>query len=329
MPEPGSAPLGPEVLRLDAAAECERISSWMREVIGQQMQRRGCVVALSGGIDSALCAALAVQAVGPGKVFGLLMPERESSPESEARARELCQVLGIQFLCTDITAPLAALGCYAQRDAAVQRLFPGYGEGWRCRIVIGGGRQGRINAFHLDVQTPEGEQHRVRLPHREYLQIVAATNFKQRVRKTLEYFHADRLNHAVVGTPNRLELQQGFFVKQGDGAADLKPIAHLYKTQVHLLARHLGVPAAICEARSTTDTYTLAQGQDEFFFALPLAQMDLAAWAHERGLPAQALANALGLAPDDARHILADIEAKRRAARHLLAPAQMLEPLPG
>ena len=122
-----------------------------------------------------------------------------------------------------------------------------------------------------------------RLPLQEYLQIVAATNFKQRIRKTLEYFHADRLNYAVVGTPNRLEYDQGFFVKNGDGAADVKPIAHLYKTQVYALARHLGLPEEICNGAPTTDTYSLPQGQDEFYFALPYDQMDLALWALNHG----------------------------------------------
>jgi NAD+ synthase len=187
--------------------------------------------------------------------------------------------------------------------------------------------QGGINHFKLIAQAPDGTRHDVRLPLREYLQIVAATNFKQRVRKTMEYFHADRLNHAVVGTPNRLEFDQGFFVKLGDGSADLKPIAHLYKTQVYAMAHALGLPASICAAQPTTDTYSLPQGQDEFYFALPYAQMDQALWSLNHGVDAATLGLQLGLDEAGAQRVFDDIAAKRRAARYLHASALTVEPV--
>jgi NAD+ synthase len=177
------------------------------------------------------------------------------------------------------------------------------------------------------VQAPNGEQHEARLPLRAYLQIVAATNHKQRIRKTLEYYHADRLNYAVIGTPNRLEYDQGFFVKNGDGAADLKPIAHLYKTQVYALARHLGLPDEVCNAQPTTDTYSLAQGQDEFYFALPYQQMDIALWAHGHAVPAEELAPALGLSTEQAQRVYTDIDSKRRTTRYLHAVPVLVEPV--
>jgi NAD+ synthase len=191
--------------------------------------------------------------------------------------------------------------------------------------VIAGGLEGRVNHFNLVVQTPAGETCEARLGLREYLQIVAATNFKQRIRKTVEYFHADRLNYAVIGTPNRLEYDQGFFVKNGDGSADVKPIAHLYKTQVYAMARHLGLPEDICSATPTTDTYSLAQGQDEFYFALPYAQMDLALWALNHGCAATELAVALGVTTEQAEFVYADIQAKRKTTRYLHAKAVLVE----
>jgi NAD+ synthase len=285
------------------------------------------VVAISGGIDSSVCAALAVRALGAGKVYGLLLPERDSSGFSTARGRQLAEHLGITYEVFDIAPALQALGCYRQRDDAIRRVFPAYGEGWKNKIVIAGGLSSGINYFKLVVADPAGALHEARLPVREYLQIVAATNFKQRVRKTMDYFHADRLNYAVIGTPNRLEYDQGFFVKVGDGAADLKPIAHLYKTQVYAMARALGLPAEICNAVPTTDTYTLAQGQDEFYFALPYAQMDLALWALNHGVPAAELGAALGLDASRAQKVYDDIEAKRRTARYLHAAAETVEPV--
>jgi NAD+ synthase len=309
--------LDPSVFHIDHLAEADRIAAWMREMLAQRLHRRGLVVAISGGIDSSVCAALAVRALGAGKVFGLLMPERDSSGFSTERGRALAEHLGIAHEVFDIAPALEALGCYRQRDEAIRRVFPAYAEGWKNKIVIAGGLAGGINYFKLVVQAPDGLRHESRLPLREYLQIVAATNFKQRVRKTMDYFHADRLNYAVVGTPNRLEYDQGFFVKVGDGAADVKPIAHLYKTQVYAMARALGLPAAICNAEPTTDTYSLAQGQDEFYFALPHAQMDVALWAANHGVPAAELGAALGLDAARAERVYADIEAKRRAASYL------------
>ena len=273
------------VLDLDPRAEADRLGEGLREAV-RALHKRGAVVAISGGVDSGVCAALAVRALGPERVLGLILPERESSAESAKRARTLIAQLGVESLEQDITPTLEALGCYHWRDEAARRVLPDYGPGWRMKIALAGGLEGRINYFRLVVQGPDGARHEARLGLREYLEIVAATSFKQRVRKTLEYFHADRLNYAVIGTPNRLEYDQGFFVKNGDGAADIKPIAHLYKSQVYALAAHLGLPAGIAAAHPTTDTYSLPQGQDELYFALPFRQMDLALWASSHGVPA-------------------------------------------
>jgi NAD+ synthase len=317
-------PLGPAVLNYDCEAEAQRICEWIPRVLTQRLRRRGLVVAISGGIDSSVCAALSVRALGPKKVFGLLLPEQDSSGFSTERGRLLAEHLGIEYQVHDIAPALAALGCYTQRDEAIRRVIPAYGEGWKNKIVIAGGTEGGINFFKLVVQSPSGEQQTVRLPLKEYLQIVAATNFKQRVRKTMDYYHADRLNYAVVGTPNRLEYDQGFFVKNGDGSADLKPIAHLYKTQVYAMARHLGLPEAICSAVPTTDTYSLPQGQDEFYFALPYAQMDLALWALEHQRSAEELGQALGISAAQAQRVYDDIRAKRRATEYLAAAPELI-----
>jgi len=319
--------LSPKVLELDGDHEVERICGMLRDACARQLRRRGLVVATSGGIDSSVCLALAVRAVGRERVLALVLPERDSSESSAHRANILARHLGVSQVTHDIAPTLEAIGCYRWRDEAYRRALPEYGEGWRSKIVIKGGIEGRINHFVLVAQSPDGSTREVRLGVSEYLQIVAATNFKQRIRKTLEYFHADRLNHAVVGTPNRLEYDQGFFVKNGDGSADVKPIAHLYKSQVYFLARHMGLPAEVCAAIPTTDTYSLPQGQDEFYFALPYAQMDLALWALNHGRPAGELAAALGVTEAQARRVYADIELKRRTTAYLHARPVLVEPV--
>lgn len=307
------------VFDIDYLAEADRIGEGIRAALRDILHRRGLVVAMSGGIDSSVCAALAVRALGTKKVFGLLLPERDSSSASGARGRALAEHLGIEYTVHDIAPALEAIGCYDWRDAAIRSVFPDYGAGWRNKIVISGGIQGGVNHFFLVVQDPAGNLQEKRLPLKEYLQIVAATNYKQRIRKTVEYFHADRLNYAVVGTPNRLEYDQGFFVKNGDGSADVKPIAHLYKTQVYAMARALELPEEITSAVPTTDTYSLPQGQDEFYFALPYQQMDLALWALNNGVGPDALGRAIGISAEQAEWVFEDIRKKRSTTAYLHA----------
>lgn len=317
-----------DVLKFDEQAEIDKIAARLREILRNDVHRRGLVVAISGGIDSSVCAALAVRAVGKDKVFGLLLPERDSSSDSSVRGKLLAETLGIQYAVEDIAPALEAIGCYRWRDQAIKSALPEYGPGWKNKIAIAGGLEGQVNHFKLIAQSPAGEIKEVRLGLKDYLQIVAATNFKQRIRKTMEYFHADRLNYAVVGTPNRLEYDQGFFVKNGDGSADVKPIAHLYKSQVYALARFMKLPPQICSATPTTDTYSLPQGQDEFYFALPYAQMDLALWAHNHKVPAAQLAAVLGVDTAHAEFVYTDIENKRKMSRVLLRPGILVESVP-
>ena len=309
------------LLQLDCEKETGRVSAALREQVLGQFRRRGAVLGISGGIDSAVVAALCVRAFGPGKVLGLLMPERDSSDDALRLGRMVAQHLGIEALVEDIAPALEGAGCYRRQAEAIRTLFPQYGEGWKCKLVLPSILESdRLNVTRLTVQSPGGEVSSARLTPAAYLQIVAATNYKQRVRKMTEYYHADRLNYAVAGTPNRLEYDQGFFVKQGDGAADVKPIAHLYKTQVYQLAAYLGVPEEVRRRPPTTDTFSMPQTQEEFYFALPYDRMDLCLYALNHGFDAEAVAPEVGLAPEQVRRVFKDIEAKRRATRYLHLP---------
>ncbi len=316
-------------LRFDPAKSVQAISAKMRESIYTTLIRKGAVVAVSGGIDSSVCAALAVESLGKDKVFALLLPEIDSSSSSRILGEKLCNHLGISFEVKDIASTLEAIGCYKWRDDAIRSVFPDYSEGWKNKIVISQNllESDRLTFFKLVVESPDGRRMEKRLPLKPYLQVVAATSFKQRIRKTLEYFHADRLNYAVLGTPNRLEYDQGFFVKNGDGSADVKPIAHLYKSQVYELGKYLGLPEAICNAKPTTDTYSLEQGQDEFYFVLPYEKMDVALFGLNNGKSPEEVGNEIRLNPDQVKRIFRDIRAKRKTTLPLHLRPLLVEPI--
>jgi NAD+ synthase len=317
-------------LRIDAAAMTGHIAGSLRHQVQKILRRRGIVLGLSGGVDSSVVAGLCVRALGPESVLGILMPENDSDPESERLGRAVAERFGIEVVLEDIGPALAASGCYARRDAFIRRVFPEYGAGWKSKIVLrkANGTAG-YNIFHLVVQSPDGRQESARMPPEVYLGVVATTNMKQRTRKQIEYFHADRLSYAVAGTPNRLEWDQGFFVKNGDGAADVKPIAHLYKSQVYQLAEYLDVPEEIRSRPPTTDTYSLSQTQEEFFFGVSLRTLDLCMYGLDRGVPAEDIAPAAGLTADQVQQVYRDIQGRRRTTRYLHEAPLLVDALGG
>jgi NAD+ synthase len=317
-----------DVLRLDAEAECTKIGAAMRRQL-LQIRRKGIVLGLSGGIDSSVTAALAVRALGPERVFGLCMPEADSDPESLELGRLMAEHLGIRYAVEDIAPALAALHCYTRRNAAVASVVPGFDATWKFKLVLSEASDGRLNFFYVVARSPVGTEVRERLPLDAYLAIVAATNFKQRVRKMVEYHAADRLNYAVAGTPNRLEFDQGFFVKQGDGAADLKPIAHLYKTQVYQLAEELSVPERIRRRPPSTDTYSLPQGQDEFYFRLPYDKLDLCLYGKNNGLTAHDASLLAGLPAEVVERAYKEIDTKRSTTRYQHLGPLLVEDIAG
>jgi NAD+ synthase len=322
-------PFSPRVLEIDCARACDEIAARVRALLRDPLHRRGLVIGVSGGIDSSVTAALCVEAVGPERTLGLQMPERQSADETMGLSALIVDHLGIPRLPIDITSTLDAVGYYEKYSQAVRSVIPGYGSGWRSKIVASDATSGRgFTYFSIVASSPEGEITTRRLELKAYLEIVACTNFKQRIRKMFEYYHADRLNYAVAGTPNRLEYDQGFFVKLGDGAADLKPIAHLYKSQVYQLARHLGLPEAIVQRRPTTDTYSLPQGQDEFYFSVPYESMDLCLYGKNNGVDAELVGRHAGLSTTQVMAIYRDIDRKRATTKYLHLPSLLIEEVP-
>ncbi len=318
-----------EVLRIDAERAVEEICDGLRELVLRRLRKRGAVLGVSGGIDSSVATALCARALGAERVLAILMPESESSDDTLELSRLLTSHLGVTEVLEDITPLLDATGCYRRRDDAIAEVVPEFGQGWKAKLVLPSVLEGnRLPVFSIVVESPAGEQRKERLSASAYRAVVAATNFKQRSRKMLEYYHADRLDYAVIGTPNRLEYDQGFFVKGGDGAADVKPLAHLYKTQVYALAEHLGIPEEIRSRPPTTDTYSLPQSQEEFYFSVPYDVLDLCMYALNNGIEAARLTVATGLSEEDVTRVYRDIESKRRATAALHMPPLLVTAVP-
>jgi NAD+ synthase len=322
-------PFNKDVLKIDANESIRLIITAILSQVHHTLRRKGAVIGVSGGIDSSVCAALCARALGKENVLAVFMPDRDSSADSLRLGKLLAAKFDLPSVVENIEPALVGAGCYQRQLEAIRMVFPEYGDGWKSKITIPSILTGdRLNLSRLEVETPAGERKSERMGPAAYHQLVAATNFKQRTRTMMEYYHADRLNYAVCGTPNRLEYDQGFFVKGGDGSADFKPIAHLYKTQVYELARALGVPEEICGRPPTTDTFSLPQSQEEFYFALPYEKMDLCLYGLNHGVPSSEVAPVVGLTPEQVERVYKDIGAKRRATLSLHMTPLLPEPVP-
>jgi len=312
------------ILLKDVEAAAREIIQKLQHDVLHKVKRLGAVIGTSGGIDSSVCLALTVEAFGPEKVLAIMMPEKDSSHESENLAKELARKFDVTAIKEDITPALSGFRCYERRDEAVRKVFPEYDpKTYKMKIGI---KQSGLSSnlppiFSLTIIDNWGNQKDKILPVKEYLQIVAASNFKQRSRMSMLYYHAEALHYAVIGTPNKHEQEQGFFVKYGDGGADVMPIGNLYKTQVYQLANYLGVPKAIIERTPTTDTYSAEQTQEEFFYQLPFELMDRYWYGFENGYTPEEVAEVMGESREHVKSLFNNFERKKKTTEYLrMAP---------
>ncbi|MEO6682736.1 MAG: NAD(+) synthase [Ginsengibacter sp.] len=280
-------PFSKDILQLDNLENTvSAITQKLKDDIFKTTKRKGAIIGISGGIDSSVTLALTVKAIGANRVIGVLMPEKDSNSESKTLALNLANQLGVQTIEEDITKALNGFECYHRRDEAVRAIFPEYDPNhYSMKIGINSTSiyQNLPPIFYLTIIDKDGQEKQNKLPPKEFLQIVASSNFKQRCRMSVLYYHAERMYYSVIGTPNKHEIEQGFFVKHGDGGADIMPIANLYKTQVYQLAEYLNIPKEIIKRHPTSDTYSAEQTQQEFFFQLPFKTMDLIWYGYENG----------------------------------------------
>lgn len=306
-------------INIDPVKVTEEIISKLKENVTKKLKKRGAVVGISGGIDSSVVLALCAKAFGPERVLGIMMPENDSNPDSLELAKKLSAKFNTKYVVENMTEAVAGFGCYKRRDEAIKCVFPEFNSNYKAKIILPTNLMEKetLNVFHLTIIAPDGKEKSERIPLKEYLQIVAASNFKQRSRMCMLYYHAESRNYAVIGTGNKNEHEQGFFVKYGDGGADIKPIAHLFKTQVFQLADYLEVPEEICKRTPTTDTYSAEQTQEEFFYRVPFDVLDRVWFGWEKGFPATEIASALGLSKENVESIIHDTQRKIRTTEYL------------
>ena len=307
-----------DVMKIDSEKEADRICHFLKEYL-HEYKKEGYIVGLSGGIDSALTLSLCVKALGRNNVFGVILPEKDSNPLSERLAREHAGSLGIEYVVEDITSVLEAFGTYRKRDDVIRKLFPAYGSDHRIRLYLPENilEKDSINFFSLDIMEGDDIVFSTRLRRKDTQIILAATDTKQRTRMMHLYYHAESMNYAVCGTTNRTELIQGYFVKYGDGGVDIEPLAHLYKTQVYSLSRHLGVHKGIIERPPSPDTFNSHMSDEEFFFRMPYDKLDMLLNAWERKITSEEVSSVMGLKTEQVERAFRDFERKHIASRNL------------
>ncbi len=317
-------PFSRDIIKLkEPEKTINNIINKLKDDVFDRLHRSGGVIGISGGIDSSLTLALAARALGSDKVAGILMPEKDSSKESEKLATKLADKFGVETIVEDMTTALDGFKCYHRRDEATKRVFTEFNPEIH-KMKIGIKESGLCTnlppVFYITIIGTHGEEKSIRLPAKEFRQIMAASNFKQRSRMAMLYYHAERLHYAVIGTPNKHEVDQGFFVKYGDGGADVMPVGHLYKTQVYQLARYLEIPKEIIARTPTTDTYTAEQTQEEFFYQLPFELMDLLWYAFENNYTPGEVSPVVGKSSEDVKNIYMNFARKIKTTDYLRMP---------
>lgn len=307
-----------DILKIDCEVECQRIEQFIKKQVFESFKKKGIVIGISGGIDSAVVAALAVRAIGPDKVLGLVLPERESNPISREYAELLIEKLGIHNEVVEITSILESFDVYNKRESIVRKNFSLFDGMWKYRLILPNNllQKNRLNIARLEVLEPEGKIHWKRPTIGDYLEMVAATNIKQRVRMIMLYYQAEKYNYLVAGTTNMPETLQGFFVKYGDGGVDIEPIAHLYKTQVFQMGRYLGIPKEIIERTPSPDIYSFVASDQEMYFCLPYDKVDLLLYAKQNDIPHSCIKNALSLEDEQIDRIFKNFDSKEKATEH-------------
>ncbi|HDL03217.1 MAG TPA: NAD(+) synthase [candidate division Zixibacteria bacterium] len=282
-------------------------------------KRDGIIVGVSGGVDSAVVASLAVRAVGKENVLGLILPEKESNPISAEYAVKVINSLGIEHIKVELTESVASFDAYKNRDKVIKEIFPDYTPEYKFNIYLPQNLLDvdRYNFYTLRVDDGKGNIREKRLTKKQLLAITAAANVKIRSRMIALYYWGEQENYLVAGTTNKTEFILGDYCKFGDGGTDVECISHLYKTNIYELAEYLEIPREIQERTPSPDTFSLPVSDTDFYFCLPFNILDPLLYAWQYNISAAETASALDLGEDQVKRAFRDFQSKHASTEHI------------
>ena len=292
------------------------ICDFICKEISEGFKKSGAVIGLSGGIDSAVTANLCKNALGEEKVLGIILPEKESDFESEIHARKFAENLNIRTETVDITQILETFGVYEKKENIIKEKFPNFNSNCKYRMVVPSNIE-NVGIPFLEILDENNVLHKLKVSSSDFLTITAATSIKHRVRMTMLYFFAEKNNYAVIGTTNKSEYLQGYFVKYGDGGSDIEPIVNLYKSQVYQLGKILKVPKEIISKDASPDVWSFSTSDKEFFYSIPYDLVDLILYAREKKLSNKEIQENSNLSVEEIEKLVHLQNQKERKSQHM------------
>lgn len=283
--------------------DIENLALNIRSFIKSQIssfKKKGVVLGVSGGIDSAVALTLCVQELGKENVYGILLPEKESAPSSRTLGAEICESLGVQYEEVPISPILESLNIYEKKEQIIKRTCPEYDPRiHKTSLVLPDFlNQGLLNVPYIWLIKDGETIAKYRLKANDYLELIGLQGVKQRSRMVIQYMYAEKLNYVVCGTTNKTELVLGQFVKYGDGGVDLEPLADCYKMQIYALGKFLNVNEEIMKRPPSADTWSHYTTDEEFYWRMPIHVMDQLLYSQEHHLPLHVIEKNTGLPRD-------------------------------
>lgn len=301
----------------DLEKAVNKITDFIRCEVRDRFQKSGAVVGLSGGIDSAVTASLCAKSLGAERVFGLIMPEKESETTSQLHAQKLAEKFNIKTEIINITSILDSFGVYQHKESIIKSKFPDFNESCKYRVVVPPKLKNTIGIPFVEVLDDKNKKHKLKISLSEFLTLTAATSVKHRVRMTMLYFYAEKNNSCVIGTTNKSEYMQGYFVKYGDGGSDIEPLVNLYKSQIYQLGRFLEIPEEILTKEASPDVWSFPTTDEEFFYSVPYDVVDLLLYAQENNLSVKDIQKISDLSAEDIQNLLRIQNQKQIKTQHM------------
>jgi len=301
----------------DLETTIDSLSNFIKNEVFEKFHKKGAILGLSGGIDSAVTSALCARSLGSEKVLGLIMPEKESDSKSQQLAQQIAKKFNIETKIIDISNILESFGVYQNKEKIVKEKFPNFNSDCKYRVVVPPKLEKNIGIPYLEVLDEKNNQHKIKISSFEFLTLTAATSIKHRVRMTILYFYGEKNNLTVIGTTNKSEYLQGYFVKYGDGGSDIEPLVNLYKSQIYQLGEFFNVPKEVLIKDASPDVWSFTTNDEEFFYSVPYDVVDLILFARENKLSVNEIQKHSKISTENIENLLRFQNQKQIKSQHM------------